>query len=472
MTSRIARAGFATIFAGLVLAAALLSPVPRASAGTADILREDFESGFLDPRWTVYDGNGASGLDYWGVSNFRAYTGTYSAWGAQVGVQSSGGSAGLNNADPGVQQYDDNMQADLVLDVQASGFTGLTLSFWYFSKTENGGGDWIQAWYEVGGIPTNIFSPRGSTGNAWDFVSLSVPNNVDRVIIRFRTDAANHNFEGAYVDDIILVGTEDVAPLSNVSGIATYTNAIPFAVPYTATDNANASGVAHVELWYRQGTAGAFVLYTTPSNPSGRWTASPIPFDVTLAGGDGLYELYTVAVDLANNTEAAPASADANITIDTMGPALSFVTPTDGVYVGPDSFTAEWQGTDALSGLDRYEISLDGGSFLLMGTGTARTFANVSEGSHTLVLRGYDRAGNLREVRVSFFVGTASPVAAFPWWILAVIAAAVLGILFFLVARRRKEEEKDKRPPTAPPTSHAPSSPSPPPRSESPKGPA
>jgi len=411
---------------------ALLEIAPRSSAGTAVVFAEDFESGSLGAWWAASDSNAASGLDYWGVSGFRANTGNYSAWAAQIG------------STPAVQQYDDNMASDLVLNVGANGYTSLNLSFSYFVRSENGGGDWLQAAYVAGGVTTIIFQEGGSSGNAWQPRTLPVPSNIERLIFRFQTDAANHNFEGAYVDDILLTGVEYASPTSSVASLPSMTNQIPYAVPYTAFDNSNASGVAYIELWYRVGGTGAYTRYSTTTNPTGQWTASPVSFDATLASGDGLYEFYTVAVDRANNTEAAPGSADASIVIDTTGPVLAFVTPTDGVDVGPSEFVAEWQGSDALTGVDRYEIAIDDGSFVAVGTATTRTFANVTDGPHTLVLRAYDGAGNMRELRVSFFVG-AEPPAGFPWWILAVIVAALLGIVFFLWWRRLKDKDDEER---------------------------
>lgn len=382
-------------------------------------------------------------MDDWGISSVRNHTGTYSAWSAQFGVQSSDGSAGQNNSDPSVQRYDANMQADLSIGLQVNGYTSLTLSFWYFSKTENGGGDFLEAWYEAGATQASIFSNRGN-GNSWEQVSLPVPTTIDRLMIRFVADGANHNFEGAYVDDILLTGVEDLAPTSSVSALAAFTNQVPYPVPYTAQDNTNASGVAYVELWYRLGGAGAYVRYTTSTNPLGNWTSGSIPFAATLAAGDGAYGLYTIAVDRANNTEAPPTSADASIVIDTTAPVVNFVTPTDGITVGPNEFTAEWQGSDALTRVARYDLTLDTGGVVPAGMATSWTFTNVSEGPHTIVLRAYDQAGNMRESRVSFFVG-AVPPAPFPWWVLSVVLAALLGVILFLWWRRRQDEKEGAR---------------------------
>src|SRR6266571_3127778 len=162
----------------MLLAGLALIAVPaRVSAGTAIVFSEDFESGQISPNWRVHGGN-------------------FSAWCAQVGTQSIGGQ---NNSD--VHLYDDEMQADLVVNLSANGFVSLTLSFYYYSHTESGGGDWIQAWYEAGGTQFAIFNNTGGTGNKFDLASVAVPTNVERLIIRFHSDSANHGFEGAYVDD-------------------------------------------------------------------------------------------------------------------------------------------------------------------------------------------------------------------------------------------------------------------------------
>lgn len=71
-----------------------------------------------------------------------------------------------------------------------------------------------------------------------------------------------------------------------------------FLVDYAATDTL--SGVAGVELYYNRNGLGP-ALY-----PGGPFTASPIPFDTSQTGGDGVYEIQTVGVDLLGNVETAP----------------------------------------------------------------------------------------------------------------------------------------------------------------------
>ena len=432
----------------LFVSAALVALVPPTRAGAAIVFSEDFEDGVIEPDWSRSDSDNGSGLDYWGVSDFRANGGNYSAWAAQVGNQSEGTYVGQNNSDPGVQQYDNDMQADLVIDLRVNGYTSLTLSFWYYAKTESGGGDWIQAWYEAGGVQTVIFNPRGSTGNQWTNITpLTVPNNVSKLIIRFHSDSANHGFEGAYVDDIVMTGIENVPPASVVGSMPAFTNDAPYEVPYTAEDNANASGVAYVELWYRLGSTGNFTLYNTTANPMGRWRTLTIPFDAAQAAGDGRYEFFTVAVDRAGNREDLPVGPDGSVTIDLTAPTLAIASPSAGAETGAD-VTLEWDASDGLSGIDRYEVALDGGAFESTGATDSKAFVGLSPGPHTAVVRAYDRAGNVEEAEVTFIVLAPSegPAPEFPWWIvLLVIALALGGILFFVWWKRKKDEEEAKK---------------------------
>src|SRR5436189_142601 len=347
---------------------ASIAPAPRVAAGTAVIFSEDFESGMISSSWEVRDTNPLAGLDYWGISDYRANSGNFSAWCAEIGTQSIGGQ---NNTV--VHEYDDSMQADLIVNLSANGFTSLTLSFYYYSHTESGGGDWVQAWYEAGGAQFPIFNNTGGTGNKFDLASVAVPTDVERLIIRFHSDTANHGFEGAYVDDVVLTGSESTPPTSSVSSLPALTNGLPAPIAYTAQDNANASGVAYAELWYRPGASGSFTLYTTPSDPLGQWITRSIPFDVTLAAGDGYYEFYTIAVDRAGNAEAPPATADASMTIDTTAPTLTVTSPSSGATL-EGSATVTWNASDSLSGIDHYEVSVDGGAFQSTGATPSASF--------------------------------------------------------------------------------------------------
>jgi len=383
----------------------LLLPGP---ARAVTLLSEDFESGALGPSWNATDNNPASGLDYWGVTSFRSNAGTYSGWAAFVGTQASGGQP--NTA---VNRYDNDMEADLSYAVPP-GYFSLSVSLYYWAKGEGGGGDLFQVWYDDNAVLTMLFENRGAA--TWEFTSMVVPDTADRLIFRWRSDAANNNFEGAYLDDIVLTaafgGPDLNAPWSTLLALPALTNLTTYPIGFTAADGANETGVAYVELWSRQGAVGPFSLYTTIVNPLGRWPFGPIPFDSAAALGDGYYEFYSVAVDNATNAEAPPVAPDASMTIDPTPPSLVLLAPAPGSWSATDNVTVAWNGSDALSGLDRYDTSLDAGPFASVGNATNQSFPGLTEGLHIVDIVAYDLAGNPSLQNASFGVDLTDPAVA------------------------------------------------------------
>src|SRR5207247_10689407 len=112
----------------------------------------------------------------------------------------------------------------------------------------------------AGATTLPIRTNPGGTRTNFHPAAVAAPTNVGRLVIRFHSDSANHGFEGAYVDDVVLTGSESTPPTSSVSSLPALTNGLPAPIAYTAQDNANASGVAYAELWYRPGTSGNFTL--------------------------------------------------------------------------------------------------------------------------------------------------------------------------------------------------------------------
>ncbi|MEM2144473.1 MAG: Ig-like domain-containing protein, partial [Candidatus Jordarchaeaceae archaeon] len=61
------------------------------------------------------------------------------------------------------------------------------------------------------------------------------------------------------------------------------------------------------------------------------------------------------------------------------------------------------------SGIDYYEVKLDSGSWIYVGTSTSYMFNDVSDGPHTVYVRAFDLAGNNATTSVSFTVDTIPP---------------------------------------------------------------
>src|SRR5205823_2339974 len=112
----------------------------------------------------------------------------------------------------------------------------------------------------------------------------------------------------------------------------------------------------------------------------------------TFAGlSQGSHTATLVAFDLAGHTTAVARS----FTVDTTAPTASLSAPTPTQLFGTSSVQLTWTASDATSGIDHFEVRLDGGTPINVPDGTATyTFTGLSDGAHTLALKAFDRAGN------------------------------------------------------------------------------
>ena len=101
------------------------------------------------------------------------------------------------------------------------------------------------------------------------------------------------------------------APASSAAN-PSLVDGLQYEIAWSATDAG--SGLQHVALWYSHNGA------TFVAHPGGPFTTSPILFDAALSGGEGSYAFYTVAQDQVGNTETAPATPDATLITDSVGP--------------------------------------------------------------------------------------------------------------------------------------------------------
>jgi hypothetical protein len=219
----------------------------------------------------------------------------------------------------------------------------------------------------------------------------------------FYTTATDHsgNLEAApsSADASVTVDTTD--PTSMVDALPEYETARWFTITATAYD---ANGLVEVELWFKK-NGGPWTRY-------GDVTASPWTweFNTSGTGGDGAYEFYTLARDVVDNSEDEPAWADTTTIVDTVTPALGITSPQEGEWVTLKSINVQWTGADGGSGIDYYEIKMDDGIWINMGTVANRLYQNVMDGPHNATARVYDKAGHTQQASVSFGVDSTRPI--------------------------------------------------------------
>src|SRR5439155_8090279 len=96
------------------------------------------------------------------------------------------------------------------------------------------------------------------------------------------------------------------------------------------------------------------------------------------APSDGIHTVQVTAFDGANHS----AAASVTVTVDTTPPVLSITYPVAGAVFATGTVAVAWAASDATSGLDHFELSLDGGAVMLLGpTEGNHTFAGLSQGS-------------------------------------------------------------------------------------------
>lgn len=115
--------------------------------------------------------------------------------------------------------------------------------------------------------------------------------------------------------------------------------------------------------------------------------------------------------------------------------------------------------TDEHSGMAYYEISIDGGEAIRIDEKATTTYSLLpqSAGTHTITVRAYDAAGNVREAFAEIDVEElvskvvteeGKQIPAFWWWIIIAIVAVLIitnGVVFMLYIRLRKHTESERK---------------------------
>ncbi|OYT38818.1 MAG: hypothetical protein B6U89_05235, partial [Desulfurococcales archaeon ex4484_58] len=181
------------------------------------LFSDDFEGWLWEwfNGWTRGDDNSESGSDYWGRSDYRAYSGTYSIWCAQEGDNSIYGGS---NKD--LHLYDNNMGAYLAINKKfdLSGWDVVWFEFytWYdigpgdgiglSVRSDGTGGSWKELW--------GVYAGSGyETSSGWIRVTGKIPYSYQstnfEIGFYFYSDNS-YVSEGVYIDDFKLLAGDIV----------------------------------------------------------------------------------------------------------------------------------------------------------------------------------------------------------------------------------------------------------------------
>ena len=157
-------------------------------------------------------------------------------------------------------------------------------------------------------------------------------------------------------------------------------------------------------------------------------------FTAPFSLADGVHRVAYYAADVAGNV----AWANATVRVDSLPPAVDLEGWTS--VMNSRTVALHWTGSDAVSGVLGYRLSVDGGPWAPV---TANITLTLADGPHTIRLRAEDVAGNNVTVTAQFRIDTAAlsltgPYG--PWAVVSLLAGgfAVGLAATFLWMRRRK----------------------------------
>ena len=182
--------------------------------------------------------------------------------------------------------------------------------------------------------------------------------------------------------------TDVTPPVSRVDALSEFTNTSDFSVSWTGSDDS--SGIAGYTIWVAQDN-----LTFKP------WLNNTPLRTAYYPGKDGhKYSFYSSAQDRAANREAAHATPDAFITVDTTPPVSGFVSLAP--YQSSKRFTVNWQARDNTSGVDYYDVyySDNNGPYsqwLQQVSTTTAQFEGREGHEYAFFTIATDRAGNIED---------------------------------------------------------------------------
>ena len=112
---------------------------------------------------------------------------------------------------------------------------------------------------------------------------------------------------------------------------------------------------------------------------------------------DGEHTIYLIGKDTAGNWQAEGSAITHTWTVDVTSPVISLSTPTNNSSTGDSTPTLTWSGSDATSGIAKYQLYIDSNLDTddISSNATSTTPTNsLSCGARTWYIRAYDNADN------------------------------------------------------------------------------
>ncbi len=243
--------------------------------------------------------------------------------------------------------------------------------------------------------------------------------------VRYHSIDNYDNSEETNIEEIRIDKTEPQGSMS-IKGQPEYVSERDIQLSLSGTDGV--SGLATVRLKTEGGSWSDWRSYSSSMN----WQ---------LSSGDGEKTIMAQLKDRAGQTSE---TYQDQVILDTSAPSISLGNE-NGSVVKSNSVTINWSATDEGSGIDSYQVRVDGGSWKNAGTDSSYTFENLEGGEHVFEIKVADELGQT-EVKALEMVVNTTPIGGPSMLeelliVVLIIAVAIGGVLYWLSKRPEKPPE-------------------------------
>ena len=229
-------------------------------------------------------------------------------------------------------------------------------------------------------------------GGAWQNVGTSASYTV--------TDPT----EGSHT---VAVKAVDKAGNEATQTVTTVVDVTPPSLTITSPEDDSVIVGHSVTLEWSVSDSGSGIDYVGYRVGTGAWTEVTGATQVVLTLDDGYYTVTMKAVDNAGNEVYRAVSFTVVDPIQ-----LTITSPEENATLEPGNITVTWEVNGTV---DHFAVRLDDGPWIDVGNATSWTFANVTEGEHTVYVRAYENETAYVEESVSFTIASSGGTGG-SWW--------------------------------------------------------
>ena len=310
------------------------APEPRITSGstTVTLLSDGFENGL---SWQTYHfGDAMYYSTTWGISSYRAGSGTYSAYCAQNDNPNAPNHVYPNGMDGYMYRGPFNL----------TNATSASLGFdtWFDSEYNY---DWVSIYYSLNGTIFHEINGWSGVSSGWERKVSDVSNLCGQpqvwIAFAFYSDA-NHAYEGAYVDNVNLSATVSL-PGPTIIGFAPASGSVGSSVTLTGSGLSGASAVRF------NGVAASFTPFSdTQLNCTVPPGASSGPISVTTSAGTARSAASFIVMQAGPHISTlSPGSGKRGATVTITGSGFGAVLGSGSVRFGARSCSLylSWRNT-------------------------------------------------------------------------------------------------------------------------------